>query len=69
MVDPAQVPYEEDAMPMYGLKIEKMALKRWENIKLSFLKFRYVSILRQMKAVVDVNRGHICKMFYVYIYE
>ena len=49
------VPYEEDAMLMSGLKIEQMALKRWENIKLSYLKFRYVSILRQMKAIVDVN--------------
>ena len=50
--------YEEGAMAISRLKLELMALKLWENIKPFYLQFRYESIPRHMKAVVDANRGH-----------
>ena len=46
------------AVPMSGLKVKQMALKVWENIKPSCLQFRYKSIPKCMKAVVNANRSH-----------
>ena len=43
---------------MSGLKVKQMALNVWENIKPSYLKFGYETILRRINAMVDANRSH-----------